>query len=207
MLDTSTSPGAASDEIRAPIETAIPATFPSCSSHSPVWIPARTSIPSGRTAAAMAVAAWTARAGPSKVAKKPSPAVSSSSPWKRASSRRTRAWCRLSRSAQPASPRRAAVWVDSTISVKRMVASTRLAAAGAESDAMNRLVASMVAACTSSSTQVKRPSNQGSSTSCEPRMRSAAYRARSRCIGLARMRVGTRMAESTSVTSTSMAMR
>ena len=34
-------------------------------------------------------AARTARAGPSKAAKNPSPAVSSSRPWKRASSRRT----------------------------------------------------------------------------------------------------------------------
>ena len=39
MLETSTSSGAASDEIRAPIETAIPAIFPSLTSHSPVWSP------------------------------------------------------------------------------------------------------------------------------------------------------------------------
>ena len=51
VLETSTSPGAASDAMRAPIETAMPATLPSLTSHSPVWRPARnarSSSPSGR---------------------------------------------------------------------------------------------------------------------------------------------------------------
>ena len=52
--------------------------------------PARTSMPSGLTALADRRSAQrTARAGPSKVARKPSPAVSISRPRKRASSRRT----------------------------------------------------------------------------------------------------------------------
>ena len=44
-------------------------------SHSPVWIPARISIPSGRTASPIARAARIAFAGPSKTARKPSPRV------------------------------------------------------------------------------------------------------------------------------------
>ncbi len=42
VCDTSTSPAAASAETRAPIETAIPATLPSSSSHSPACRPMRT---------------------------------------------------------------------------------------------------------------------------------------------------------------------
>ena len=80
VLETSTSPGAASDEMRAPIETAMPAILPSVTSHSPVWRPARMSRASPWSASRIAEAARTARAGPSKAAKKPSPAVSSSLP-------------------------------------------------------------------------------------------------------------------------------
>src|SRR5437899_9899961 len=46
VLETSTSPGAAWAATRAPMWTAMPPTFPSISSHSPVWRPARTSMPS-----------------------------------------------------------------------------------------------------------------------------------------------------------------
>ena len=45
VLETSTSPGPASEEMRAPIETAMPTILPSLTSHSPVWRPARTSRP------------------------------------------------------------------------------------------------------------------------------------------------------------------
>ena len=54
---------------------------------------ARTSMPSGSTASWMARAQRMARAGPSNVARKPSPAVLTSRPRKRASSFRTMALC------------------------------------------------------------------------------------------------------------------
>jgi hypothetical protein len=59
--------------------TAIPPTLSPISWHSPVCSPALISIPSGRTPSRMAQAQRIARAGPSKVAKNPSPAVSTSS--------------------------------------------------------------------------------------------------------------------------------
>src|SRR5271154_3784300 len=53
-------------------------------SHSPVWSPARTSIPSGLISSAIAQEQRTPRAGPSKVARMPSPVVLISWPRKRA---------------------------------------------------------------------------------------------------------------------------
>ena len=70
----------ASDVTRAPIETARPPTLPSIVRHSPVWRPARTSIPSPVSWSTIACAQRILRAGPSNAAKKPSPAVSSSRP-------------------------------------------------------------------------------------------------------------------------------
>ena len=78
--ETRTSDGPAIPPTRAPMFTAIPPTFPSIVSTSPVWTPARTSRSSARTASTIACAQRTARAGPSKVAKNPSPAVSISTP-------------------------------------------------------------------------------------------------------------------------------
>jgi hypothetical protein len=67
VLETSTSPGAASAATRAPVWTAIPATLPSTSSHSPVCRPARTSMPSARTLSTIAHAQRMARAGPASI--------------------------------------------------------------------------------------------------------------------------------------------
>ena len=53
--------------------------------------PARTSMPSGRTASAMLLAHRTARAGPSYRASRPSPAESTNTPWNRSSSGLSRA--------------------------------------------------------------------------------------------------------------------
>ena len=64
----------------APVCTAMPATFPSISSHSPVCRPTRTSSPSSGISSVMAQPQRMARAGPSKEAKKPSPAESTSLP-------------------------------------------------------------------------------------------------------------------------------
>jgi hypothetical protein len=105
--------------------TASPAILPSWSSHSPTWIPIRASRPSVRTPSTIACAARIARAVPSKVAKNPSPAVSRSWPRNRASSRRTIAWWRASRSRQARSPTRTAWSVEPTMSVKTTVASRR----------------------------------------------------------------------------------
>src|ERR1700692_2998813 len=62
----------------------MPPTSSSIISHSPVWIPARISIPSGRISSAMAQAQRTPRAGPSKVARMPSPVDLTSRPRNRA---------------------------------------------------------------------------------------------------------------------------
>ena len=87
---TSTSPAPASEAIRDATCTAIPRGFsPSRRSTSPVWTPARTSSPSARSAYRISMAQRIARAGPSNAARNPSPAVSSSSPAKRSSARRT----------------------------------------------------------------------------------------------------------------------
>jgi hypothetical protein len=75
--------------IRAPITTVIPPSFLPIRSHSPKWTPPRISTPSVRTASEAAHAHAIAEAGSLKLAKKPSPAVSSSVPPKRFSSRRT----------------------------------------------------------------------------------------------------------------------
>ena len=138
VRETSTSPPCAAAQMRAPIESATPATFASWSSHSPVWIPARMSTPRGRTASIAAWAQRIARAGPSKVAKKPSPAVSRSCPRKWASWRRTEAWWRASRSRQARSPRSVASRLESTMSVNRSVVSTLSGIVGAASPAESR---------------------------------------------------------------------
>src|SRR5215210_40764 len=142
--ETSTSPPPASAATRAPVETAIPASLPSWSSHSPVWTPARISRPSPRIPSTSACAHRIARAGPSKLAKNPSPAVSFSSPRNRLSSRRTRAWWRSSRSRHAASPSSAARSVEPTMSVKRSVASTLSGTAGADSPATSRSTSSTI---------------------------------------------------------------
>src|SRR5262245_29466796 len=73
----------------------------------------------------MATAQRIARAGPSKVARKPSPAVSISRPRNRSSSRRTAERWRSSRFAQLRSPSARTRSVDPTMSVNKTVASTR----------------------------------------------------------------------------------
>ena len=89
VCETSTSPESASAATRAPVTTEIPASFSPTTSHSPVWIPARTPRSSSFARLTIARAHAIARAGPSKRQKKPSPAESTSSPRKRARSRRT----------------------------------------------------------------------------------------------------------------------
>ena len=122
--ETTTSPAPAAASTRAPTWTASPASFPSERSHSPVWMPARTSRPRPRVRSTTARAHAIARAGPSNDAKKPSPAVSSSVPRNRASSCRTSRRCSSRSSRQRWSPNSAARSVDPTRSVKRSVAST-----------------------------------------------------------------------------------
>lgn len=67
MPETSTSFGAASAAIRAPVCTAIPLTSPAASSHSPVCTPARTSSPRSLTDAAITVVRFE-KISPSSVA-------------------------------------------------------------------------------------------------------------------------------------------
>jgi hypothetical protein len=76
VWETSTSDGAAGDAIRAPTFTAMPPTLPAIVLSSPVCTPAQTSIPRSLTPSLIARAHRTPRAGPSNVAKNPSPAVS-----------------------------------------------------------------------------------------------------------------------------------
>ena len=63
VLETSTSPGCAFEATRALVCTAMPATLPSMSSHSPVCRPARTSRPSSGMVSTIARAQVIARAG------------------------------------------------------------------------------------------------------------------------------------------------
>ena len=93
VRDTSTSSGPARAEIRAAMLTATPAMSSPIISHSPVCTPARTVRPRPCARSRIAPAQVTARAGPSKVARNPSPIVLSSRPRKRSSSRRTSASC------------------------------------------------------------------------------------------------------------------
>src|SRR3990172_705665 len=80
VCETSTSEGRDAAATRAPIATPMPATSSPSSSTSPVWRPARISRPSDAIAAVMADAQRTALAGPSNVARKPSPIVLISRP-------------------------------------------------------------------------------------------------------------------------------
>ena len=80
---TNSSPAPPRDITRAPITTAIPWVFLPSVSHSPVCMPTRISIPSSRTSRIRAAAHRIACSGCGNVAKKPSPARSSSLPPKR----------------------------------------------------------------------------------------------------------------------------
>src|SRR5439155_4017731 len=80
VLDTRTSPALASAPMRAPIWTARPRISLPSTSTSPVCRPARTSMPSGRTPSVIASAQRIPRAGPSNVARNPSPPVFTSRP-------------------------------------------------------------------------------------------------------------------------------
>src|SRR5215813_13087720 len=70
VWETRTSEGAAIAATRAPMLTASPPIFSPILSTSPVWSPARTSIPRARTALVIAIAHRTAPAGPSNETKK-----------------------------------------------------------------------------------------------------------------------------------------
>ena len=117
--------------MRAPTCTATPATLPSATSHSPVWIPARTASPRPRRSSRIEQAHSIARPGPSKVAKNPSPAVSTSSPRCSPRRRRIAVWYRASSSRHARSPSAEACSVEPTRSVKSTVESTRVGGAGA----------------------------------------------------------------------------
>ena len=123
VLETSTSPAPPSAMMRAPTTTVIPPSFLPIRSHSPKWTPARISTPRSRTASAIEQAQVIAGAGSLKLAKKPSPAVSSSVPPKRLSSRRTIRWWASTRAFQRRSPSSSAIAVLSTMSVNRTAAS------------------------------------------------------------------------------------
>ena len=172
VLETSTSPGPACETIRAPMLTAMPPGFCPRSSHSPVCNPARISSPRSATASRTAIAQRIARAGPSKVAKNPSPAVSISRPEKWSSSLRTTAWCCSRNSAQRWSPSASARSVEPTMSVKRTVASTVSGSCAPEIFWMNP--SSSSAAPGASHSELSSPA---SSTRVAPGMRSSMKRA------------------------------
>ena len=122
---TSTSPGPANAETRAPMCTAIPATPPERRVISPAWTPHRTSRPLRRASSRILQAQRTARVEPSKVARIPSPAASSSLPSNAASAVRTTCSKRSSATLQVRSPSSAANCVEPTTSTNRTVARTR----------------------------------------------------------------------------------
>ena len=123
--ETNTSPAPARAAIRAPMCTPIPPGLSPTWTASPTWTPARIWMPRGRTASTIAQAHRIARAGLGNEAKKPSPALSTSRPPWRRSSRRTVAWWRSSTSAHRSSPMATACVVESTMSVNRMAAGMR----------------------------------------------------------------------------------
>ena len=100
-----------------------------------------------RTACAHAIA----RAGPSKLAKTPSPAVSISRPRNLAISDRTAAWWRAISSRQARSPSCAARSVEPTMSVNSTVARIRSGSWRPPTPVTNRSVSRIVCSCTSSS--------------------------------------------------------
>jgi hypothetical protein len=178
VLETRTSLGPASAATRAPVWTAIPAMVPSTSSHSPVWSPARISIPRSRTHSTTAQAQRIARAGPSKLATKPSPVVFTSLPRKRVSCRRTAASCEASSSRQARSPSAAARSLEPTMSVKSTVARTRSGSGSSQPPAPHtsckKLSTVPSACCSPSSAAMVFP---GTSTSLAPGIFSAMNRA------------------------------
>ena len=140
---TSVSPLSAMPDTRAATFTAMPRGFsPRTRSTSPVCTPARIWTPSVESACWMPSAQRIARAGPSKTAKKPSPAVSISSPAKRSSSRRTTVWCCSTRRDHAESPSCRAVSVEPTMSVKRIVARTRSATGAGRAPVRNSSISS-----------------------------------------------------------------
>src|SRR5438093_8036551 len=80
VLEPKTSSGPANAATRAPMCSAMPPSLSPSTSHSPVCKPARIVTPASRTASLIEHAQRMARAGPSNVARKPSPAVSISRP-------------------------------------------------------------------------------------------------------------------------------
>ncbi len=105
--------------------TASPPRSPSITSSSPVWRPARTCSPSDPMASATDAAHRIARAGPSNVARKPSPVRFTSRPRWRSSAWRNSASWRSRRNRHPRSPISAARRVESQMSVNSTVASIR----------------------------------------------------------------------------------
>ena len=104
----------------------MPRTRPSTRSHSPVCMPARTSSPSAPTDDLIASPQRIALVAVLNVAKKPSPAQSTSRPSNPPKSSRTFAWCRSISPIHPRSPRSAANRVEPTMSVKSRVVRTRM---------------------------------------------------------------------------------
>ena len=179
--------------MRAPTFTAIPPVFPAIVSTSPVCTPARTSMPRSCTADVIACAHRTPRAGPSNVAKKPSPAVSTSVPRNLPSMARTTPWCCSTRSPHPLSPSSAAFSVDPTMSVNMTVARTRSrSASSSRTAATKRSISSSRSSCRPITNRCSLPGNEMNRA---PRICSASQRVssmeKSRSSSRARTSVGT----------------
>ena len=150
----------------------MPCTAEASSSTSPACRPARTSRPCERSVTMISEAQVTPRAGPSKVARKPSPALSISRPRWPAIALRTRSRWPSSSIDQARSPSAAARSVEPTMSVKRTVANARVGSGGVRTPTRNSSV--------SASNAPELPSHgcaslPGSSTSRAPAMCSARY--------------------------------
>ena len=172
-----------------------------------VWRPARISSPRLRTSSRIAHAASIARPGPSNAAKKPSPAVSSSSPRCRARRPRTTAWWRASSSRQAESPTSAAFRVEPTISVKRIVARTRSgsrAATRPRDEPLRFVDRQLVGGVIRPRVRVSKP-HELDDLACG--IRCFTYSAGPTMLGRWRISVGTRIADSTSLTSASAVIR
>ena len=203
--ETTISPAPAWATILAATFTAMPARSSPRRSHSPVWIPARISIPNGSNGiASMARAARIAFAGPSNTARNPSPRVLIARPPKFSICARTTSSWRSTRAFHRSSPSSAARSVEETMSVNRIVANARSGSARWRDPVRNSSISSMTGS--QSPTQI-RWSRPGNSTYFAPGISWARYRPSStgtKLLSRFRIKVGEEICASAERTSISL---
>ena len=145
--------------------TAMPPTSSSRSSTSPVWIPVRTSRPSGRSASRIAPAHRIARADRRRSRTRRRRSSSRAGPRCRSICSRTARSCASSSSCQRWSPAAAARAVESTRSVNSTVASTRSGSTSAGAPVTNSSISAMTVSISPTTTTWSMPSSSTSRAS------------------------------------------